>query len=68
MQNARQIGNAFDKVIVLGAVPRDADGVAFLEGVGANKMRGNLPGDANQRDRIHECVGEARHGIGGPGP
>ena len=52
VQHARQIDDRFDEIIVLGAGPRDADRVAFLEGVIADHMRRHLPRDANQRDRV----------------
>ena len=44
---------------MLCAVPCNADGVAFLEGVGADEMGRHLPRDADQRDRIHEGIGQA---------
>ena len=36
--------------VVLGAGPRDADGVAFLEGVGADQRGRHLTGQADQRN------------------
>ena len=47
--------------------PRDADRVAFLEGVGADQMRRHLAGDADERDRIHHRVGEAGDRVGRAG-
>ena len=64
VQHARQILDALDQIIMLGARPRDADGVAFLEGVVADQMGRHLAGDADQRDRIHQRVGEAGHRVG----
>ena len=52
---------------MLGAVAGDADRVAFLKGVGADEMRRHLSGDADERDRIHQRVGEAGDGVGGAG-
>ena len=51
--------------VVLGAGPRDADRVAFLEGVGADQRGRHLAGQADQRDRIHQRVLQRRHRIGG---
>ena len=65
MQRARQILNGFDQIIVFGARPSDADGVAFLEGVIANQMRRHLPGENDDRDRVTERISEARDRIGG---
>ena len=69
VQRARQILNGFDQIIVFGARPGDADGVAFLEGVIANQMRRHLPGENDDRDRVTQrvgqtgdCVGRARPG------
>ena len=64
VQNARQIGDVLHQIIVLGAGPRDADRVAFLERVVADQMGRHLPGDADDRDRIHQRIGEAGHRIG----
>ena len=64
MQNARQILDAAHEVIVLGAIAGDAGRVAFLERVRADQMRRHLPGDADERDRVHERVGEASDRIG----
>ena len=67
VKNARQILDRADEVIVLGAMPGDADGVAFLEGIRADEMRRHLAGDADDGDRIHQRVGEAGDRIGGAG-
>src|ERR1051326_7605019 len=42
----------------------DADGVALLERVVPDQTGRNLAGDAHDRDRIHERVGEPRHRVG----
>ena len=65
MQDARQVVDVLHQIIVLGAGPRDADRVAFLEGVVADEMGRHLAGDADERDRIHQRIGEAGHRIGG---
>ena len=67
MQDAREIVDVLHEVIVLGAGPRDADRVAFLEGVVADEMGRHLAGDADQRNRVHQRIGEAGHRIGGAG-
>ena len=68
MQDARQILDRAHQIIVLGAMPGDADRVGFLERVRADEMGRHLAGDADDRDRIHQRVGEAGDGIGGAGP
>ncbi len=65
MQNAAQGIHVLDEIIVLGAGPRDADGVAFLECVIADQMGRHLTGDADDGDGIHPRIGEARDRIGG---
>ena len=67
VQHARKLADVLDEVIVLGAGPRDADRVAFLEGIVADQMGRHLPGDAHDRDRIHERIGQAGDCIGGAG-
>ena len=67
VQDARQVGDRAHQVIVLRAVPRDADGVAFLERVGADEVRRHLPRDADQRDRVEQRVGQAGDDVGGAG-
>ncbi len=42
----------------------DADRIAFLEGVVADEVGRHLPGDADDRDGIHQRVGQAGHGVG----
>ncbi len=64
MQDAGEIVDVLHQVIMLGAGPRDADRVAFLERVIADEVGRHLPGEADQRDRVHQCIGEARHCIG----
>ena len=67
MQNARQLADALHEVIVLGAGACDADRVAFLECVVADEMRRHLSGEAHERGRVHERVGQSGNGIGGAG-
>ena len=68
VQRPRQVGDVLDQIIVFGAGPGDADGVAFLERVVADQMRRHLAGDHDQRDRVAERVGQAGDRIGGAGP
>ena len=67
VQDARQVLDAADEIIMLGAMAGDADRVRLLEGVRADQMRRHLAGDAHQRDRIHQGVGEAGDGVGRAG-
>jgi hypothetical protein len=63
VQNARQIVHVLHEIIVLGAGPRDADRVAFLECVIADQMRRHLARDDDDRDGVHERVGEPGDGV-----
>ena len=63
----RQFGDVLHQVVVLGAGPRDADGVAFLEGVVADEMGRHLSGDADDRDGVAERIGQAGDRVGGAG-
>ncbi len=67
VQHAREVGDRLHQIVVLGARARDADGVAFLEGVVADEMGRHLPGDDDERDRIAQGVGEPGDRIGGAG-
>ena len=67
VQHAREVVDVLDEPVVLGAGPRDADGVALLEGVVADQVRGHLAGDAHDGNGIHQRIGEAGDGIGGAG-
>ena len=64
VQRVRQIGDVLHQIIVFGAGPGDADGVAFLEGVVADQMRRHLPGEDDDGDRVAERVGQAGHRVG----
>ena len=64
VQRARQIGDGFHQIIVFGARPGDADGVAFLERVVADEMGRHLPGDDDERDGIAQRVGQAGDRVG----
>ena len=67
MQYARQIGNRADQIIMLGAGTGDAGGVTFLKGIRADEVGWHLSGDAHQRNRIHQSIGERGDSIGGTG-
>ena len=64
VQDARQILDPAHQIIVLGAIAGDAGRVAFLERVRADEMGRHLAGDADQRDRIHQRVGETGDRVG----
>ena len=68
VERARQIGDGFDQIIIFGARPGDADGVAFLERIIADQMRRHLPGDDDERNRVAERIGQAGDGVGRTGP
>ena len=68
VQDAGEVVHVLHQPIVLGAGPRDADRVAFLEGVVADQVRRHLAGDADERDGIHHRVGQRRHHVGGARP
>ena len=67
VQDAGELVHVLHEVIVLGAGPGDADGVAFLERVIADEVGRHLTGDADDGNGIHQRVGEAGDGIGGAG-
>ena len=68
VQDRAEAVGVHHQIIMLGAVARDADGVAFLERVGADQRRRNLPGQHDHRDRVEQRVGDAGDGIGRAGP
>ena len=49
--------------IPLGYRARDADGVAFLEGIRADQRHGHLSTDAHHRDGIAQCIEQAGRGV-----
>jgi hypothetical protein len=53
--------------IVLHDRPRDANGVAFLEGVQTDRRGRHLPGDDHHRDGVHVGGRDARDGVGHAG-
>ena len=67
VDRARQIADVLDEVVVLGAGPGDARGVRLLKGVIADQMGRHLPGEADDRHRIHQRIGQPGDRIGRPG-
>ena len=67
VQHAGEIVHVLHQPVVLGAGARDADRVAFLEGVGADERGRHLPGDAHEGNRIHQRVLQGRDHVGGAG-
>ena len=59
VQYAGQFADVLDEVIVLRAGPRDAGCVGFLKRVIANQVRRDLSGQADDRHRVHQRVGQA---------
>lgn len=57
-----------DQIVVFGDGDRDAVGVDFLEGVGADHRGGNLTSDANQRDGVSLASAMAVTRLVAPGP
>ncbi len=67
MHHRSEAGGVHHQIIMLGAVAGDADGVAFLKGIGADQRGRHLSGDDHHRDRIHQRVGDAGDRIGRTG-
>ncbi len=65
---ARDVRRVGDQEVVLGDRHRDAADVRLLEGVGADRRAGHLPGDGHHRDAVHVRVGDRRDQVGGAGP
>ena len=67
VDDAGEIVRVLDQIVVLGARAGDAGGVALLEGVVADQVRRHLAGDADQRNAVHQRVGEPGDGVGHAG-
>ena len=65
VNHLRQIHDVLHQEIVLGAGARDAKRVGFLKRVAANELGGNLAGDRDHRDRIHQRIDQAGHQVRG---
>ena len=63
-----EVLGAHHQFVVLGDAAGDADGVALLERVGADRCGGHLTGDANHRNRVHERIAQRRDHVGGCWP
>ena len=59
-----EIGDVFDKEVVLGAGTRDSHSIDFLKGICANLRHRDLSAYNYQRDRIHICCGDSGYGVG----
>ncbi len=67
LDDAGQIVDILDQVIMLGNRSGNTDEVGLLEGIIANQSGGDLPGNDHHRDRIHVGVGDPGNRIGGTG-
>src|SRR5690606_35860428 len=67
MHDANEFRRGLHQPVMLGAVARDTDRIGFLEGIRTDEMGRDLPRQADQRDRIHQCVRETGNSIGGTG-
>jgi len=67
LQRFGQVANIFHQEIVLDDGTRDAHGVAFLEGVEANRRRGHLASDDHHGHAVHVSGGNASDRIGHAG-
>src|SRR5690606_30677802 len=64
----REVLHVLDQEVVLDARAGDAHGVAFLEGVLADRVGRDLAAQDDHRHRVHVGGGDAGHGIGDAGP
>ena len=60
LQNVREFFDVLYEPRVLDDRERDAGRVRFLERVRADQARAHLAGDADERGRVHPCVGDRR--------
>jgi len=65
--NLEELGDGTDQEVVLRDREREAVGVDFLKGVGADQRLRHLGGDRDQRDRVEAGVGDGGEEIGGTG-
>ena len=66
--HAGDVIDVLDQPVVLGDAHGDAGDVALLKGVGADRSRGHLARDHDQRRRVHVGVGQRGDDVGGPRP
>ena len=64
LDDARDVADVLDQVVVLGAGARDADEIRFLECVVADQRGRDLPRHHHHRGRIHVGVGDTGDGVG----
>ena len=64
LDGRRELANVLDQVVMLDAGTRDADRIALLERILADRMRRHLSADDDHGDRIHVRRRNAGHGIG----
>ena len=67
VNDAGEIVDVLDQIVVLGAGAGDAHGVAFLKGIRADEGGGHLAGDDDDGDGIHQRIGHPGDGVGGAG-
>jgi hypothetical protein len=67
MDGFRQFRRVLHQPVMLGAGAGDADRVGLLEPVGADHEGGDLTCQHDERDRIHQRIDKAGHGIGRAG-
>jgi hypothetical protein len=67
VQRLGQAVGFLDQPVGLGAGAGDAHGVRLLEGVRADHEGGDLAGEDDDGDGVHQRVGEAGDGVGGAG-
>src|SRR5229473_1982805 len=63
LDNAREILDVLDEIVVLCARTRDTHDVGFLEGVVADHRGRHLSGDDDHRRRVHIGVGNPSDGV-----
>src|ERR1017187_3332114 len=67
VDDLREIVEFLDQIVVLGAGTSDAEGIGFLEGVAADQFAGDLSGNGDDGDGIHQGIDEAGGEVGGAG-
>ena len=67
LQRDGQVAHVLDQEVVLDDRAGDADGVALLEGIEADRGGRHLAGDHHHRDRVHVGGGDAGDRIGHAG-
>jgi hypothetical protein len=64
VDDAGEVAGLFHQVVMFGGRAGDAGGVGFLEGVVADQMGGDLAGEADDGDAVHQGVDQAGDGVG----